>query len=189
MRRVDRILCVGALVVTGVVTPVVAAEAEAAKAQQPKTPSSAVAALGLLHHVAEHEIALGLLAQVAAVRPETMRFADELETSFRALERRIVASADAQAIGEDRLRQAYAAENTSALDGQTQDLDRLSMVRGKDFDRQFWVTVSRDHRAASALLAAAAGAIPSLDPLIAETVRLLDRSARQARAAQTNENK
>ena len=62
------------------------------------------------------------------------------------------------------------------------------MVRGKDFDRQFWATVTRDQRAASALLASVAGTVPSLDPLIAETVRLLDRSVRRAAAAQAASN-
>ena len=135
--------------------------------------------LSRLHHVAQREIALGLLAQVAAIRPETMRFATDLETDFRVLDRHIVAIADAHGIDEDRLRQAYADDNTAALDGQTDDLDRLSMLRGADFDRQFWVTLARDQRAASTLLAAAAGTVPSLDPLVAETIRLLDRFIRQ----------
>jgi hypothetical protein len=58
------------------------------------------------------------------------------------------------------------------------------MLRGEDFDRQFWVTVARDHLAASDLLAAATGTASSVDPLVAETVRLLDRSIRRAFAAQ-----
>ena len=64
------------------------------------------------------------------------------------------------------------------------DLDRLSMLRGEDFDRQFWVTLARDHLAASDLLAAAAGTVSSLDPLVDEAVRLLDRSIRRATAAE-----
>jgi len=196
MTRLDRMLCAGAaLVLAGVVTP--AAVAAPAKGQEPKAPVPAAArpaptptvvALGRLHHVAQREIALGLMAQVAAFRPETMRFATELETDFRVLDRHVVAIADAHGVGEERLRQAYADGNTIALGGQTDDLDRLSMVRGKDFDRQFWLTVTRDQRAASALLAAAAGTVPSLDPLIAETNRLLDRSVRRAAAAQAASN-
>jgi hypothetical protein len=53
---------------------------------------------------------------------------------------------------------------------------------------RFWVTVARDQRAASAQLAATSGTVPSLAPLIAETVRLLDRSIRKATAAQTDSN-
>ena len=116
-----------------------------AAAPTPAAQSRAVVPLSLLHHVAQREIALGLLAQVAAVRPETMRFATELETDFRLLDGRILARAEALGIGENRLRQAYADKNTAALDGQADDLDRLAMLRGEDFDRQFWATVARDH--------------------------------------------
>ena len=137
-----------------------------------------------MHHVAQREIALGLLAQVAAVRPETMRFATELEKNFRLLDLRILAVAEAHGIGENRLRQAYADQNTAALDGQTDELQRLSMLRGNNFDRQFWVTVDRNQRAASDLLAAAAGTVPSLDPLVEDTARLIDRSIRNATAAE-----
>jgi hypothetical protein len=56
-------------------------------------------------------------------------------------------------------RQAYAEDNTAAHNGQEEDLDRLSM-----------------------------SAVPSLDPLVAETVRLLDRSIRRATAAQADSN-
>ena len=160
-------------------------------AKPPPTPAAqarAVVPLSLLHHVAQREIALGLLAQVAAVRPETMRFATELETDFRLLDRRILAIAEALGIGENRLRQAYADQNAAALDGQADDLRRLSMLRGEDFDRQFWVTVARDHLAASDLLAAAAGTVSSLDPLVDETVRLINRSIRNAAAAQAASN-
>lgn len=59
------------------------------------------------------------------------------------------------------------------------------MLRGEEFDRQFWVTVDRDQLAASDLLASTAGTVPSLDPLVGETVRLLDRSIRRSAAAQT----
>ena len=45
-----------------------------------------------------------------------MRFATELETDFRLLDRRILAIAEALGIGENRLRQAYADQNTVALD-------------------------------------------------------------------------
>jgi hypothetical protein len=117
-----------------------------------------------------------------------MRPATNLETHFRLLDRRIVAIADAHGIGEDRLGQAYADNNSTVLEAEASDLDRLSMVRGADFDRQFWLTLARDHRAASTLLASTAGIVPSLDPLVAETVRLLDRSIRRALAAQSESN-
>ena len=169
-----------AFAVTGVLTPI-------AVAKPPPTPaaqSRAVVPLSLLHHVAEREIALGLLAQVAAVRPETVRFATDLETDFRLLDRRILAIAEAHGIGENRLRQAYADQNTAAVDAQADDLERLSMLRGAEFDRQFWVTLARDHLAAVDLLAAAAGTVSSLDPLVDEAVRLLNRSIRNATAAE-----
>ena len=127
-----------ALVLTGALAPV-------ALAKPPPTPaaqSRAVVPLSLMHHVAQREIALGLLAQVAAVRPETMRFATDLETDFRQLDRRILAIAEALGIGENRLKQAYADQNTAALDGQADDLERLSMLRGQAFDRAFWVTLA-----------------------------------------------
>jgi hypothetical protein len=180
-----------ALVLVGVSPP--GAAAEPANRPAPKTPAPsaqrpaptrAVVPLSRLHRVAQREIALGLLAQVAALRPETLRFAADLETDFRVLDQRIVAIADAHGIGENRLRQAYAEDSTAVLGGQADDLDRLSMVRGADFDRQFWLTLARDQRAASTLLASTAGTVPSLDPLVAETVRLLDRSIRRAVAAQ-----
>ena len=169
-----------AFVLTGVLTPV-------AVAKPPPTPaaqSRAVVPLSLVHHVAQREIALGLLAQVAAVRPETMVFATELETDFRLLDRRILVIAEALGIGENRLRQAYADQNTAALDAQADEIRRLSLLRGEAFDRQFWVTVARDHRAASDLLAAAAGTVSSLDALVDEAVRLLNRSIRNATAAE-----
>jgi hypothetical protein len=182
MDRFDRMLypCAALVVVIGALTPV-------AVAKPPPTPAAearAVVALGLLHHVAQREIALGLLAQVAAVRPETMRFATELEKNFRLLDRRILAIAETLGIGENRLRQAYADQNAAALDGQADELQRLSLLRGGDFDRQFWVTVDRDQLAASDRLAAAAGTVPSLDPLVEDTVRLIARSIRNATVAQ-----
>ena len=173
-----------AFVLTGVLAPVVAAKPPPAPAAQ----SRAVVPLSLLHHIAQREIALGLLAQVAAVRPETMRFATELETDFRLLDRRVLAIAEALGIGENRLRQAYADQNKVELDGQADDLERLSMLRGEDFDRQFWVTVARDHLAALDLLAGAAGTVSSLDAIVDEAVRLLDRSTRRATAAQAASN-
>ena len=177
-----------AFVLIGVSAPVALAKPPATPAAARQAQSRAVVPLALLHHVAQREIELGLLAQVAAVRPETMRFATDLETDFRLLDRRILAIADAQGIGEHRLRQAYADQNTAALERQADDLDRLSMLRGEEFDRQFWVTVDRDQRAASDLIASAAGTVPSLDPLVGETVRLLDRSTRRAAAAETGAN-
>ena len=168
-----------AFVLTGALAPV-------AVAKPPPTPaaqSRAVVPLSLLHHVAQREIELGLLAQVAAVRPKTMGLATELETDFRLLDRRILAIAQALGIGENRLQQAYADQNTAALDGQSDDLDRLSLLRGEAFDRQFWVTVARDHLAASDLLASASGTVSSIDPLVDEAVRLLNRSIRNATAA------
>ena len=185
MSRFDRMVyACAAFVLTGVSAPV-------AVAKPPPTPAAqarAVVPLSLLHHVAQRELALGLLAQVAAVRPQTMQFATELETDFRLLDRRILAVAEALAIGENRLRQAYADQNTAALDGQEDELRRLSMLRGEDFDRQFWVTLARDQLAASDLVASAAGTVPSLDPLVDETVRLLNRSIRNAAAAQAASN-
>ena len=173
-----------AFVLTGALAPV-------AVAKPPPTPaaqSRAVVPLSLVHHVAQREIALGLLAQVAAVRPETMVFATELETDFRLLDRRILAIGEALGIGENRLRQAYADQNMAVLDGQADDLERLSLLRGAEFDRQFWVTLARDHLAALDLLAAAAGNVASLDPLVDDAIRLLDRSTRRATAAQEAAN-
>lgn len=180
MGRFDRMFyaCVAFVVVIGMLTPVAVAK------PPPAAEARAVVSLGLLHHVAQREIALGLLAQVAAVRPETMRFATELEKNFRLLDRRILASAETLGIGENRLRQAYADQNSSALDAQADELQRLSLLRGDDFDRQFWVTVDRDQRAASDLLALAAGTVPSLDSLVDDTLRLIDRSIRNAAVAQ-----
>ena len=189
----DRMFCgCAAFVLSGVLTPL--AVAEPAKPQTAPAPAArqaqarAVVPLSLLHHVAQREIALGLLAQVAASRPETLRFASDLETDFRVLDRHIIAIAEALGIEDARLRQAYAAGNAAAVDEQEEELRRLSMVVGAGFDRQFWVTVARDQRAASALLAASSGTVFSLDPLIAETVRLLDRSIRRATAAQADSN-
>ena len=184
---VRTVCAVAALVSTGVSSRRAAAETPTPGAARP-APTHAVVPLSRLHHVAQREIALGLLAQVAALRPETMRFATDLETDFRLLDRRIVAIADAHGIGADRLRQAYADYNPAALAGEAADLDRLSSVRGADFDRQFWLTLAHDQRAASTLLASTAGTVPSLDPLVAETVRLLDRSIRGALAAQSASN-
>jgi len=192
MGIVRTVCACAALVLVGVSPP--GAAAEPGNQQAPKTPAPsaqrpaptrAVVPLSRLHHVAQREIALGLLAQVAAFRPRTTLFATDLETDFRILDRRIVAIAGAHGIGEDHLRQAYAEDNAAALGDQADDLDRLSMVRGADFDRQFWLTLAHDQRAASTLLASTAGTVPSLDPLVAETVRLLDRSIRRARDAQT----
>jgi predicted outer membrane protein len=137
-----------------------------------------------MHHVARREMDLGLLAQVAAVRPETKRFATEMEADFRQLDGRIVAAAEALGIGENRLWRAYADQNTVMLERQADDLDRLSMLHGEEFDRQFWVTVDRDQLAASDLLASAAGTVPSLDPLVADADHLLDRAIRKSAAAQ-----
>jgi hypothetical protein len=117
-----------------------------------------------------------------------MRFATELETDFRRLDRRILAVAEALGIGENRLRQVYDDQNTAALDAQAEELRRLSMLRGEEFDRQFWVTLARDHLAASDLLASAAGTVSSLDPLVDDTIRLIDRSIRNAAAAQADSN-
>jgi hypothetical protein len=173
-----------AFALVGLLAPVAAAKPPATPAAQAR----ALVPLSLLHHVAQRELELGMLAQVAAVRSETMRFATDLETDFRLLDGRIVAIAEALGIGENRLRQAYADQNAVELAGQAADLDRLSMLRGEAFDRQFWVTVARDQLAASDLLASAAGTVSSLDPLVDETVRLLNRSIRRATAAQAAVN-
>ena len=115
MARFDRMLCAcAAFVLVGACRRAAAVAKTAADARgagarrrpaQPLAPRRAA------------RIALGLMAQVAAVRPETMRFATELETDFRVLDRRILAIAEALGIGENRLRQAYADQNTAALDG------------------------------------------------------------------------
>ncbi len=185
MGRLDRMFCAcAAFVLMGVSAPI-------AVAKPPPTPAAqarAVVPLSLLHHIAQREIALGLLAQVAAARPQTMQFATDLETDFRLLDRRILTIAEALGIGENRLQQAYADQNTAALDGEADDLRRLSMLHGEDFDRQFWVTVDRDQLAASDLLASSAGTVSSLDPLVDETVRLINRSMRNAAAAQAASN-
>jgi hypothetical protein len=181
----DRMLCAcAAFILTGVLAPVAVAKSPPTPAAQ----SRAVVPLGILHHVAQREIALGLLAEVAAVRPQTTRFATELETDFRLLDDRILAIAEALGIGENRLQQAYADQNTVALDGQADDIHRLATLQGEDFDRQFWVTVTRDHLAASDLVASAAGTVLSLDPLVDESVRLLNRSIRKATTAQAASN-
>ena len=185
----DRMLgACAAFILTGVLAPVAMAKPPPTTAAERQAQSRAVVPLSLLHHVAQREIELGILAQVDAALPETMRFASELETDFRLLDRRILAIAEALGIGENRLRQAYADQNRVALDWQADALDRLSMLRGKDFDRQFWVTVDWDQLAASDLLASAAGTVSSLDPLVSDTVRLLDRSIRRAAAARTSSN-
>jgi hypothetical protein len=185
----DRMLGVCAVfVLVGVSAPVAMARPSATPAAARQAQSRAVVPLGVLHHVAQREIELGLLAQVTAVRPETMRFATELETDFRVLDRRILAIGEALGIGEHRLRQAYADQNSAALERQADDLGRLSMLGGEEFDREFWVTVDRDQLAASDLLASAAGTVSSLDPLIGDTVRLVDRSIRRSAAAQSGSN-
>ena len=125
MGRFVRTVCAfAALVSIGVSPRRAAAETPTPGAARP-APPRAVVPLSRLHHVAQREIALGLLAQVAALRPETMRFATNLETDFRLLDRRIVAIADAHGIGEDRLGQAYADDNPAALEAEASDLDRL----------------------------------------------------------------
>ena len=142
---------------------VAVAKPPATRRQRSRAPSSRSA---VLHHVAQREIALGLLAQVAAVRPETMRFATELETDFRLLDRRILAIAEALGIGENRLRQAYADQNTVALDGQADDSIVSPASR-----RELLSPVLGDGGAGSArrsdLLAAAAGTVSSPRPLVA----------------------
>ena len=123
MTRLARMLhACTAVVLAGVMMPVARRRHAGAGRPSAAARRDAVVALGRLHHVAQREIALGLMAQVAAVHPETMGFATDLETDFRVLDRHILAIADAHGIGEDRLRQAYADENTLALDGQTADL-------------------------------------------------------------------
>jgi hypothetical protein len=185
MRRFARMFCACAsFVLTGVAAPAVVAE----PLPTPAARDAAVVRLGVLHHIAQREIALGLLAQVAAVRPQTMTFATALETDFRLLDRRILAIAGALNIDEDQLQQAYAEGHTTALDRQADDLDHLSVLRGVDFDRQFWVTVARDHRAASEMLASPARTVPSVDTVVDETARLIKRSIRNAAAAQAATN-
>jgi hypothetical protein len=82
----------------------------------------------------------------------------------------------------------HVAQREIALNRQAEDLDRLSVLRGVDFDRQFWVTVARDHRAASELLASPTRTVPSLHTVVDETARLIRRSIRDAAAAQAATN-
>ena len=145
-----------------------------------------IVSLNRLHDVAQREIQLGLLCQVAALHPETIIHARELETGFRALDRRIVAFADDLGMEELQLRAAYARENEVALRGEVNDIDALAMILSEDFDREYWVFVVRDHQAASDLLLSVAGTDRRLDALIAEVLRLLDRSSRTAIAAVTS---
>ena len=168
-----------------------------AVAKPPPTPAAkarAVVPLGLLHHVAQREIALGLLAQVAAVRPETMRFATELEKNFRLLDRRILAIAEALGIGEESAAAGVRRPEHPALDGQADELQSSLLLRGGDFDRQFWVTVARDQLAASTLLATSAGtdSVPrpsrrrdgspdSIDPFATRRLRKPSRRAARPR--------
>ena len=183
--------CAAVVVVLGGAAPVAMAEVRQAEphfARAAQRPASvrAVVTLSRLHHVAKREIELGMLAQVAAVRPQTMAFATELEASFRALDRRVVALAETYGIAETRLRLAYAGDNKNALDRQTQALELLSVARGQDFDRQFWVTIGQVHLAASEMLApafAATGTDRRLDALVVAMVLLIDQSSRNAVAA------
>lgn len=180
-----------AFVVIGGAAPVAVAETRqaetlSAQAAQRQVRARFVVPLSRLHYVAQREIDLALLAQVAAVRPETVAYAIELETDFRALDGRIVAFAETVGISEDLLRRTYAGGNATALSLLAEDLDRLSMARGQDFDRQFWVMVAQDQLAASDELASAAGEAGvdrRLDALVAEMVLLLGQSSRKAVAA------
>jgi len=86
---------------------------------------------------------------------------------------------------EARLREPDGGDNKLALHREA-DLDRLSMARGQDFDRLLWVMVAKDHLAASARLASAAGAAGvdrRLDALVADMALLLERFGRRAAAA------
>lgn len=179
-------VCATAVVALGSAAPVAAAEVRqdatsAARVAQRQAQARVVVALGRLHQVAQREIALSLLAQVAAANPETAVFATELETAFRALDARIVAFAKLIGVAENRLRQPDA-DNKLALHREA-DLDRLSMARGQDFDRLLWVMVAKDHLAASARLASAAGAAGidrRLDALVEDMARLLEKFGRTA---------
>jgi hypothetical protein len=199
MPRFDWMTCGRAalVVMLGGAAPIAMAEVRPTEphvARAPQRPASAraVVTLSRLHHVAKREMELGMLAQVAAVRPETMAFAAELEASFRALDRRVVALAETFGIAENRLRLAYAGDNTEALHRQAQALDRLSVARGQDFDRQFWVTIDQVHLAASEILAPAFGATGAdrrLDALVVAMVLLIDQSSRNAVAAAASMNR
>jgi len=189
MGRLDRITfaCAALVAMIGGVAPAAVAEGRrestpAARVAQRQAQARVVVALGRLHQVAQREIALSLLAQVAAVNPETVVFATELETAFRALDGRVVAFAKLIGVAENRLRQADGGDNKLALHREA-DLDRLSMARGQDFDRLLWVMVAKDHLAASARLASAAGAAGDdrrLDALVADMALLLDKFGRKA---------
>ena len=191
MRRLQWMAGVCAAVVAlGGAAPVAAAEERqdttpAARVAQRQAQARIVVALGRLHQVAQREIALSLLAQVAAANPETAAFATELEIAFRALDGRLVALAKLMGISENRLRPTDSGDNALALHRET-DLDRLSMARGQDFDRLLWVMVAKDHLAASARLASAAGAAGvdrRLDALVADMALLLEKFGRKAVAA------
>jgi hypothetical protein len=190
MGRLDRMAfgCVALLAMMGGAAPVAAgevpqADTPSARVALRQPPARVVATLSRLHHVAKRELELGLLAQIAAVRPETRAFAAELETSFRALDRRVVALAETFGIAENRLRLAYAVDNADTLRRQAVALDRLSVARGADFDRQFWVTIAQVHLTASDLLGpafGAAGVERRVDSLVVEMVLLIDHSSRRA---------
>ena len=131
MRRLDWMArgCAAFVVAIGGAAPVAMAEVRQTEAPPARTAprqsqSRVVDPLSRLHHVAQREIELGQLAQVAAARPETVVFGRELETAFRALDGRIVAFAKLVGIAETRLRQADDVDNKIALRRQA-DLDRL----------------------------------------------------------------
>jgi hypothetical protein len=189
MRRLEWMahLCIVVVVALGGAAPAAMAEVRQASAPTaraaPRQPAvRAAVALGRLHQVAQREIALSLLAQVAAVNPATVVFATDLEAAFRALDGRIVALAKLMGVAENRLGAMDAGDNTLALHREA-DLDRLSMARGQDFDRLLWVMVAKDHLAASARLASAtgvAGVDRRLDALVADMALLLEKFGRQA---------
>jgi hypothetical protein len=180
-------VCAAVVVALGGATPAAMAEVRqdttpAARVTQRQTQARVVVALGRLHQVAQREIALSLLAQVAAVNPQTVVFATEMETAFRALDGRVVAFAKLIGVAENRLRSTDAGDNTLALHREA-DLDRLSMARGQDFDRLLWMMVAKDHLAASARLASAtgvAGVDRRLDALVADMALLLEKFGRKA---------
>jgi hypothetical protein len=169
---------VGAAVLASVVpgAPVAAAPA-------PPVSDATVVRLSRLHHVAEREIQLGRLAQVAASRPETRAYGSRLIIDFQALDQRVLALARELGVEPARLGPVYAGENTAALRREADDLTRLGDARGDAFDRQFWLVVSHDQLAAADMLLPIAGADRRLEPIVAELSRQLDASSRLAAEA------
>jgi hypothetical protein len=165
-------------------------QAFAAKADTPPAGGSAVEslqvqstrllALSKLQHAAEREVQLALVGQAGGSRPETKRYAAELESDFRAMSDRIGKVAATMQIEPERLRRLFAGENTAALRRESEDLDRLGKLRGDAFDQQFWIVVTHQQMAAADMLGTLAGTDPSTDSLVAEMALRLERASGNA---------